>query len=938
MMDACVRQKSTCFKMLQRVVLYVIAFVLVVQAVDKSNFKTCDQSAFCKRTRKIPPGQSPYVALLDSLQSSGGVVKLNVLNTKSGVVLSLEVHGLKSNMVRLKINELHPIKQRYEVPDTLIRDPPTQSWIIKKQDQSAVTIAMANDVEVVISKQPFRIDVIQLNDLIVSVNTRGLLSFEELRKRQGSEKEEKDENADEQAEGEEKQEEEAKEEEKDEEPGMWEETFKTHKDTKPNGPSAVGLDFSFIDFEHVYGIPEHADTFALKTTLNTDPYRLFNLDVFEYELNNPMALYGSIPYMLAHNSERTIGIFWLNAAETWVDISSNTADRSLFGKMFDLVKGGGDIPQVDSHWFSESGIIDVFILLGPSPDDVFSQYASLTGTTPIPPLFAISYHQCRWNYNDEDDVKSVDANFDEYDIPVDVIWLDIEHTDGKRYMTWDKVKFPNPVQMQDQLASKGRKMVTIIDPHFKKDDNYHVYKQGKDLGHFIKNHDGGDYDGWCWPGSSAWIDFTNPASREFYSNLFVDQYEGSTHNLFTWNDMNEPSVFNGPEVTIHKDAIHHNGWENRDVHNIYGTYMQMATAEGQIKRSGGKERPFVLSRAFFAGSQRYGAIWTGDNMADWDHLQASIPMLLSISVAGLPFVGADVGGFFKNPEPELLTRWYQAAAYQPFFRAHAHLDTKRREPWLQPANNMAVIRSAIRQRYALLPFWYTQFYISSLNGALVMRPLWAQFPTDTNTFKTEDEYMIGKSLLVHPVTSKGATAVNVYFPGKDSIWYDVQTYKSYTGTKSISISVTLEKIPVYQLGGSIVPKKERVRRCSALGVDDPYTLVVALDAQYSAKGELYIDDGHSFDYKQNQFLYRSFTYQDNKLTSKKIDNNGNYATESTVERIIVIGIFEAPTTIHAISPNTPMKNVEFNFDQFTNSVVIRKPDLRLQDDWVIVLK
>ncbi|XP_071962090.1 neutral alpha-glucosidase AB-like [Antedon mediterranea] len=918
-----------------------IALFVIIHAVDRNNFKKCDQSAFCKRTRAIVPGQTPYVAQLDTFQVYGGVAKLNVLNTQSGVILALELHGLETNIVRLKVNELHPLKQRYEVPDVIIKDPHKQSWTIKNRDQQTVKVSMENDIDVVITKQPFRIDVIQLDDLIISVNARGLMSFEELRKRKGAEKEEKDENEnkpDEENEGDENAAEEKQEKKDEEEPGMWEETFKTHKDHKPNGPSAVGLDFSFVNFDHVYGIPEHADSFALKTTTNTDPYRLFNLDVFEYELNNPMALYGAIPYMLAHNTERTIGLFWLNAAETWVDISSNTADRTLFGKMFDLVKGGGDIPQVDTHWFSESGIIDVFILLGPSPNQVFSQYASLTGTTPIPPLFAISYHQCRWNYNDEDDVKSVDANFDEYDIPVDVIWLDIEHTDGKRYMTWDKLKFPNPVEMQDQIASKGRKMVTIVDPHFKRDDNYFVYKNGKELGHFIKNHDGGDYDGWCWPGSSSWIDYTNPAAREWYASLFVDQYEGSTKNLFTWNDMNEPSVFNGPEVTIHKDALHHNGWENRDVHNIYGMYMQMATAEGHVKRSGGTERPFVLSRAFFAGSQRYGAIWTGDNIADWDHLKASIPMLLSIGVAGLAFAGADVGGFFKNPEPELLTRWYQAGAYQPFFRAHAHLDTKRREPWLLPTQNMAIVRSAIRQRYALLPFWYTQFYISSLNGAPVMRPLWALFPTDENTFKTEDEFMIGNALLVHPVTSKGAAAVNVYFPGQDTIWYDVETYKTYIGLNFVSIPVTAEKIPVYQFGGSIIPKKERVRRCSSLAKDDPYTLVVALDKDYSAKGELYIDDGHSYEYKQNKFLYRSFVYKDNKLMSRKIDNNGNYATESTVERIIVIGLFDSPNSIHAIGQNSPMKNLEFTSNSETKSVVIRKPELRLQDDWVVVLK
>jgi len=144
--------------------------------------------------------------------------------------------------------------------------------------------------------------------------------------------------------------------------------------------------------------------------------------------------------------------------------------------------------------------------------------------------------------------------------------------------------------------------------------------------------------------------------------------------------MNEPSVFNGPEISMHKHNIHYGGWEHRDVHNVYGFYQFLATSQALTARD--NKRPFVLSRAFFAGSQRHGAIWTGDNTADFSHLKASVPMLLSVGVAGLAFAGADVGGFFGNPNPELFTRWYELGAFQPFFRGHAHLDTRRREPLL----------------------------------------------------------------------------------------------------------------------------------------------------------------------------------------------------------------------------------------------------------------
>lgn len=280
-------------------------------------------------------------------------------------------------------------------------------------------------------------------------------------------------------------------------------------------------------------------------------------------------------------------------------------------------------------------------------------------------------------------MTAVNAGFDEHDIPYDVLWLDIEHTDGKKYMTWDASKFPTPVRMQEEIAAVDRRMVTIIDPHVKRDAGYEMHNEATRRGFYVKTASGdADFEGWCWPGSSSYLDVTNPAIRDWWAEQFsFAKYKGSTSILNVWNDMNEPSVFNGPEVTMQKDLIHHGHWEHRDVHNAYGMYYHMATVQGLMRRSP-EQRPFVLSRSFFAGSQRWGAVWTGDNAAEWEHLSVSVPMLLSMSVAGLPFVGADVGGFFKNPDGELMTRWYQLGAYYPFFRGHAHHETKRREPWL----------------------------------------------------------------------------------------------------------------------------------------------------------------------------------------------------------------------------------------------------------------
>uniref|UniRef100_A0A8C7J6J6 Neutral alpha-glucosidase AB n=1 Tax=Oncorhynchus kisutch TaxID=8019 RepID=A0A8C7J6J6_ONCKI len=780
-------------------------------AVDRGNFKTCDQS----------------------------------------VRLLLELYRLQGNMTRVKINELKPLKPRFEVPDVLS---------LLSRDENGVVLSLGADSQrLIVSAKPFRLDIMEGREVLLSLNSRGLLAFEHLRIL---------------------------------EDGMWEETFKSHTDSKPNGPSSISLDFSLPGVENVYGIPEHADSLKLKATDGGDPYRLFNLDVFQYEVFNPMALYGAIPVMLSHSAQRTMGIFWLNAAETWVDISSNTA-----GKV--RPTHTQSTPQTDVRWISESGIIDVFIMLGPTPTDVFSQYASLTGTQAFPPLSALAYHQCRWNYNDQEDVAAVDQGFDDHDIPYDFIWLDIEHTDGKRYFTWDPHKFPQPKDMLQGLLDKRRKMVTIVDPHIKVDSSYKIHNEIRSKGFYVKSKDGGDYEGWCWPGNSGYPDFTNPEMRAWWASMFAyDQYEGSMENMYTWNDMNEPSVFNGPEVTMHKDALHGN-WENRDLHNLYGLYVQRATAEGLIERSGGVERPFVLARAFFAGSQRYGAVWTGDNAAEWEHLKISIPMCLSLSLVGVSFCGADVGGFFKSPSTELLVRWYQTGAYQPFFRAHAHLDTPRREPWLFGPENTALIREAVRQRYALLPYWYQLFYHAHHSGQPVMRPLWVEYPQDTATFSMDDQFLLGRDLLVHPVTEEGARGVTAYLPGKGEVWFDVHTFQKHNGAQNLYIPVTISSIPVFQRGGSIIPRKARVRRSSSCMEHDPYTLFVAL----SPKGELYIDDGHTFNFdKQKQFIHRRFSFANNALSSR---------SES---------------------------QLEFEFDASMSVLTLRKPGVNAGLDWTVVLQ
>ncbi|KAI0523398.1 hypothetical protein KFK09_005793 [Dendrobium nobile] len=898
-------------------------------AWKKDEFRNCNQTPFCKCARTRTPHSLPRLIVSDLLISDGHLTAhlqpslsseddVSAGDTPHPRPLVLRLSVYQDGILRLKIDEDYsapsaPSKQRFEVPDVVLPDfEDRRLWLPRvssTEDGSISSLYLSDGFEVVLRHDPFEIQVRRKrsNDPIISLNSHGLFEFEQLREKKEGED--------------------------------WEERFRGHTDTRPHGPQSISFDVSFHGAEFVYGIPEHASTsLALRATRgpgvdHSEPYRLFNLDVFEYLHDSPFGLYGSIPFMLSHGLKGSAGFFWLNAAEMQIDVLAPGWD--------DSAAAGND--RIDTFWMSEAGIVDTFFFVGPGPKDVLQQYASVTGTLAMPQEFAIAYHQCRWNYRDEEDVATVDAGFDEHDIPYDVLWLDIEHTDGKRYFTWDRVLFPNPEEMQKKLAAKGRHMVTIVDPHIKRDDSYYVHKEATDKGYYVKDATGKDFDGWCWSGSSSYPDTLNPEVREWWAEKFsLKNYGGSTPSLYIWNDMNEPSVFNGPEISMPRDALHFGGVEHRELHNVYGLYFHMATADGLLKRGNGKDRPFVLSRAFFAGSQRHGAIWTGDNSADWDQLRSSVPMILTLGLTGISFSGADVGGFFGNPEPELLVRWYQLAAYYPFFRAHAHHDTKRREPWLFGERRTALIREAIHIRYSLLPYYYSLFRKASISGIPIMRPLWLEFPEDKKTFDNSEAFMIGEGILVQGIYEEGQKSVSVYLPGEQS-WYNMRNGAAYSGGQTHKLEVFEDSIPSFQKAGSIVPRKYRFRRSTTQMANDPYTLVIALNSSLAAEGELYIDDGKSYDFEQGAYIHRRFVFSNGKLTSSTIHSASlrekKFSSSCTVERIILLGLPSGAKKA-VIEPGNHETEIEpgpltLRGGASSVALVIRKPNVRIADDWTI---
>ncbi|GAA5833625.1 hypothetical protein JCM9279_001580 [Rhodotorula babjevae] len=924
----------------------VIASLPTSLAVKRHDFKTCSQSGFCRRNRALADRaveqgtawQSPY-ALAAPPQFAHGTLSAAVTNRLFPAIhFRLEVRFHRDGTARVVMDEVDGLRQRYnEAARWALEQEPqldddgddTRFHVQHGKGFTSVTYGGGHN-ELRLDHAPLAVTFLRDAQPHVVLNERKLFNMDHFRVKTVGEQPDELVVQDPDHPGEQRVI------VKDEafpgflppdEDGMWEETFSGKTDSKPKGPESLSLDITFPGYEHVYGIPEHASTLSLKETRGgdgayTDPYRLYNLDVFEYEADSEMALYGSIPFMQAHRPGSSVAVFLVTGAELWVDVTKSSTSKAVTSafkksKSRSSTDGGPSSTTTSTHWMAESGILDLFVFLGPSPTDIFEAYSSLTGKAPMPLLSALGYHQCRWNYLDEQDVLSVQQRFDEADVPLDFVWLDIEYSAEHMYFLWDRRNFPTPEKMQHDLAARGRKLVAIVDPHHKRSDDYYVYTEAKELDILCKQPDGKtDFEGWCWSGSSAWVDWFNPASHEWWSKLFsFDKFKGSTPTLQIWNDMNEPSIFNGPEITMQKDAVHHGGWEHRDVHNINGMIFQNLTMQGLIKREDPPKRPFVLTRAYFAGSQRFGAMWTGDNMGDWPHLQSTVPMLLTNNIAGLAFSGSDVGGFFGNPPPEMMTRWHQVGTFSPFFRAHGHIDTKRREVYLYDQPYQGIMRDAIRLRYSLLPVLYTAFYENTLSGAPILRPQYVVFPDDAKGLALDDQFYFGGSgLLVKPVVEEGDTSQEIYI-SDDQPYYHYLTHELYFGASHggahVKVPAPLESIPILHHGGHILPRRDLVRRAAALAWKDPITLVVAVDLTgSSANGSLYLDDGESFANARGDYVYRDFALGPQSKSSKALTlrnrpkddyDPANAFAESIadvkVRQVVVLGLSSKPTCV-----------------------------------------
>ncbi|MBD2727066.1 glycoside hydrolase family 31 protein [Nostoc sp. FACHB-892] len=597
--------------------------------------------------------------------------------------------------------------------------------------------------------------------------------------------------------------------------------------------------------EHFYGFGERTGFLDKLSEVKTN----WTTDALDYDaLTDEM--YQAIPFFMALRPELGYGIFF----------------NTTFWSQFDI---GAEQPGI---WKMETrgGELDYYIIYGPEPAQILETYTQLTGRMPLPPKWALGYHQCRWSYDSETVVRELAQEFRQRRIPCDVIHLDIDYMQGYRVFTWSKQRFPNSAKLISDLAKDGFKTVTIIDPgvKYEPEGNYHVFDQGIEKDYFVRKADGTLFHGYVWPEKAVFPDFLRPDVSNWWADLHKSLTDIGVAGI--WNDMNEPAINDRPfgddgeKIWFPLDAPQ--GGENSkfkiqndarglanaaltkleidvthtEVHNLYGLMMAKACYEG-LERHRGSERSFVLTRSGYAGVQRWSSVWMGDNQSLWEHLEMSLPMLCNMGLSGVGFVGCDIGGFAGNATGELFARWMQVGMLYPLMRGHSAMSTARHEPWVFGDRVENICREYINLRYQLLPYIYNLFWEAVTTGAPILRPLLYHFPNDPKTYSLYDQVLLGASLMAAPIYRPGVEHRAVYLPA--GTWYDWWSGESYEGPIHILAHAPLERMPLYVRSGAIVPMQPVRQYVDQAPLDEMKLRIWPGNNEY----QLFEDDGHTND-------------------------------------------------------------------------------------------
>ncbi|MBU8975051.1 DUF4968 domain-containing protein [Lysobacter sp. MMG2] len=629
--------------------------------------------------------------------------------------------------------------------------------------------------------------------------------------------------------------------------------------------------------EHYYGLGDKAGPLDRRGRA----FAMWNVDAYAWQgYSDP--LYKSIPFFIGLRGGVAYGVFFDNTHRSGFD----------FGKESDAFFSFG----------AEGGALDYYVIAGPQPAQVIERYTALTGRTPLPPLWSLGFQQSRYSYNPESKVREIAKQLREHRIPSDAIYLDIDYQQGYAPFTVDRAQFPHFPDMIADLRKQGLRTVLITDLHIKHDPGkgYGAFDSGMAADAFIRKPDGSLYIGEVWPGDAVFPDFTLTRVRDWWGGLYRDF--ASMGAAGYWNDMNEPSVFKVPGNTMSLDAVHRmddgTARDHRAIHNVYGMLNARATYEGLLKLQPA-QRPFVLTRAAYAGAQRYAATWTGDNTAGWHHLAQSTPNLMSLGLSGMALAGDDVGGFIGSPPPDLLTRWFQLGAFNPVFRNHAATDTRPHEAWVDGPKHETLRRDAIELRYRLMPYLYTAAEENARTGMPIMRPVFLAYPKADAFYGNDRDFLFGGDLFVSPVVDERLDAHAVSLP--PGAWYAFGTSQRFVAAKEpIKIDPRPSSTPLYARAGAIIPMQPLVQHTGETP-QGPLELQVYLpDAgAQDCRGTLYQDDGESFAYRDGALLrvaYECEVGAGSFVLRSRVSNDG-FAPWWREARVTLFGVERRPVDV-----------------------------------------
>lgn len=579
--------------------------------------------------------------------------------------------------------------------------------------------------------------------------------------------------------------------------------------------------------ESFFGLGDKSSSLNLRG----NRYLNWNTDAYSYAKGQD-PLYKTIPFYIGINKGISYGIFFDNTFKSHFDFAQQDNDKVSF--------------------WADGGEMQYYYIHGPHMMDVVKRYHSLTGTHQMPAKWTLGFHQCRWSYYPEKKVKDIARNFRERKIPCDAIYLDIDYMDGYRCFTWNKKYFPDPARMMKELSDDGFKTVVIIDPGIRVDENYRVFREGKQNNYFCRRCDDYFMEGHVWPGRCQFPDFTNPKVREWWGGLFKELVEAGVAGV--WNDMNEPAVFGSGtfpvDVRHNYDGFH---GSHRKAHNVYGMQMVRATYEG-LKKLQKNKRPFTITRAGYSGVQRYSSVWTGDNVASWEHLKLAVVQCQRLSMSGISFCGSDIGGFSGEPDAELFTRWIQMGVFSPFMRAHSAGDTSEREPWSFGQEFENINRKFIELRYRLLPYIYSAFWEHYRHNFPILRPMVMQEQENNLTHIIEDIFTFGDKILVAPVSDAGARTKIVYLPAGQ--WFNYWTHEPMEGGREHLVPAPLDSMPIFVKAGSVIPESPLMQYVGEFEVDELLFQVYYSD--YEVNSFYFEDHDDTFAFEQNIYMEKKY--------------------------------------------------------------------------------